>query len=386
MTPSKTEPNVLIVAAEASSALYASRLLELWKNENESIQTFGVGSQQMVDLGFEALGRSEQMAVVGIQEVIKHYGEIKEVFEKLIEMAKLRRPRFALLLDYPDFNLRLAKELKKLGIIVVYYISPQVWAWRTSRVHKIKKVVDKMLVVFPFEKEFYKRYDIDVEFVGHPLLDEIKESYFDKKFIQTLRQRFGIDNYDNLVGLMPGSRWSELKHHLSTQIQVADKLFKQDPNLKFAILVAPTFSLSDMKSVLPETSTPIILIKDDPMIMAAMCDEILCASGTATLLVGLIRKPMVIMYKMNGLTAWLAKKFVKNTPFFGLINIVVGQKIVPEYFQEEANPTQLSEALLKLIDSPQAREDVTRALGQAHKLLGEKGATQRVAAVLKGYL
>ncbi|MCB0357638.1 MAG: lipid-A-disaccharide synthase, partial [Bdellovibrionales bacterium] len=287
---------------------------------------------------------------------------------------------------YPDFNLRLAKKLKALGIPVVYYISPQVWAWRTSRVFKIKKIVDKMLVLFPFEKQFYSKYGVDVEFVGHPLLDELKPEQFDFNDIQTQRQKYGVDKQDQLIGLMPGSRWSEIHHHLPTQLATAERMYSVNPNLKFALLVAPTFSLEEIKNHLPDYKVPLLIIKDDPMKMIPLCDVILSASGTATLLVGLLEKPMVIMYKMNPLTAWLAKKFVKNTAFFGMINLVLGKLVVNEYFQEAANPEQLSNSLLELVNQPEKRRQIIAELKKAKDVLGNKGTTLRVAEALKEYL
>lgn len=386
MTPSQNSSQVLVIAAETSSALYAQRLLELWKGQDVPIHAFGVGSQEMEALGFEIVGRSETMAVVGLQEVLKHYKHIKSVFDKLVKIAEERRPKFALLLDYPDFNLRLAAKLKKLNIPVIYYISPQVWAWRTSRVHKIKKIVDKMLVLFPFEKDFYQKFQVDVEFVGHPLLDELNEKIFDKNEVHQLRQRYGIDPQDYLVGLMPGSRLSELDHHLDTQLKTAEILYKNNPTLKFALLVAPNFSVNEIKEKLPDYRVPLLVIKEDPMKMVSLCDVVLCASGTATLLVGLVEKPMVIMYKMKVLTAWLAKRFVKSTPFFGMINLVLGKKVVSELFQEQASPEILSNELEALLLSPEKRMQMTTELKKAKDLLGHKGATDRVAKILEDFI
>ena len=270
MTPSESKPQVLIIAAEASSAIYAQRLLEYWQKENKIFHAFGVGSKDMERLGFEIVGRSEKMSVVGFQEVIKHYSEIKEVFNQILDLTKKRRPKFALLLDYPGFNLRLAAKLKALGIPVVYYISPQVWAWKTSRVYQIKKNVDKMLVLFPFEVEFYRKYEVNSEFVGHPLLDELNPAHFDKKEIQKNRHRYGIDAQDHLIGLMPGSRWSEINHHLQTQLRTAELIHKRNPTIKFALLVAPTFSVDEIKNILPDLKIPLILIKEDPMSMVSL--------------------------------------------------------------------------------------------------------------------
>src|SRR5690606_25294045 len=175
MAPNSTKKlNILIVAAEASSTHYAEKLLTSWKEMGYEVSAFGIGSQRMEELGFERFGKSEELAVMGIQEVLAVFDKIWKVFHKLIDEAKKRQPDCVLLLDYPDFNLRLAKKLKKAGFKIFYYISPQIWAWRTGRVHFIKKYIDKVLVLFPFEVDFYKKYGVDVEFMGHPLLDDIR--------------------------------------------------------------------------------------------------------------------------------------------------------------------------------------------------------------------
>lgn len=376
----------MIVAAEASSALYAQRLLELWQQEGKTINAFGIGSRSMEAIGFEIVGRSEELAVVGFQEVLAHYSDIKKTFNHLLELAQKRRPKVALLLDYPDFNLRLADKLKQMGIPVVYYISPQVWAWRTSRIHKIKSVVDKMLVLFPFEKEFYDKYSVPVEFVGHPLLDELEDKYFDKRHLDEQRSKYGIKEGEILLALMPGSRRSELKHHLPTQFEVAGRIHKKNPNVKIALLVAPTFSKEEFQSLMPNYQFPLMLIKDNPLAMISLADVILSASGTATLLVGLLEKPLVIMYKMNFITAYIAKKFVKSTKYFGMINLVLNKMVAPEFFQEKANPDILQSELEKFIESPQLRQSKAKELSVAKKLLGERGATKRVALALEEFL
>ena len=180
---------VLIVAAEASSSFLAQRLLENWKRQKKNIQAFGVGSDAMEKMGFERLGKSEEMAVVGATEVIEHYGKLKSVFNSLVEAAAKRRPDFALVLDYPDFNLMLAKKLKALNIPVIYYVSPQVWAWRKGRVKKIKKYCEEIYVLFPFEMDFYQSQQMPVQFVGHPMLDEVQDRYFNVAEIQREKQQ-----------------------------------------------------------------------------------------------------------------------------------------------------------------------------------------------------
>jgi lipid-A-disaccharide synthase len=376
-------PEILIVAGEASSALYAQRLLEHWRGRGVKIKAFGVGSRDMEALGFEIFGRSEDMAVVGIQEVLAHYSEIKAVFDKLVTEAERRRPQAVLLLDYPDFNLRLAKKLKKLGLKIYYYISPQVWAWRKGRIKIIRSLVDHMLVLFPFEKDFYDQQAVPADFVGHPLLDELSEKINDPLEVTRSRQKFGVQDHDVLLGLMPGSRRSELKFNLETQLQTAQKLYSENNNLKVALLVAPTFSLDEIKTRLPHLDFPLILMKDEPLRMVKACDVILCASGTATLIVGLLEKPMVIMYKMNAITAWIARKFVTGTPFFGIINLVLGERAVPELFQEEASVERLSNELRPMLASTDVRLRFQKSLSRAKDRLGSKGATQRVAKFIE---
>ena len=377
--------SVLIIAAEASSSLYARRLLEHWRKQGLDVDAFGIGSHDMEEMGFRRIGKSEEMAVVGLQEVIKHFPLIKKVFYGLLDEVDRVKPKFALLLDYPDFNLRLAEKLKERGVKVIYYISPQVWAWRTGRVKKIRKVVDHMLVLFPFEEPFYTEHGVKVNFVGHPLLDELPEAGALGDQIHA-RQRFGIGETDVVLGLMPGSRWSEIDHHLDTQIAAAKIVVRKNPRVRAVMMVAPTLDRAQLAARMGDVGFPIQVIKEDPLKMIALTDVILVASGTATLMVGLMQKPMVIMYRMNALTAWIAKKLVTKTKFFGMANLIMNRKVVPELFQEEANPERLASELLKMIDDPSERSRVATDLGGIREKLGNKGATLKVAEILSGYL
>jgi lipid-A-disaccharide synthase len=383
--PSNDSPKILIVAAEASSCLYAQRLLQHWKKTGAHLQAFGIGNEAMAKEGFECLGRAEDLAVVGIQEVMSHWGVIKKAFYDLLEAARTRRPDVVLLLDYPDFNLRLAKRLKALKIPIVYYISPQVWAWRTGRVKLIQKFVDKMLVVFPFEKDFYASHNVAVEFVGHPLLDELDPEQFNAGRRAVHRSKYGIGPEDVVLALMPGSRDSELKHHLAVQLAAARELHAKNPAVKVALFVAPNFSKEHVQARLSDLDFPLILIKDEPFSMIDLADVVLCASGTATLMVGLLEKPMVIMYRMNPISAFLAKRFVRKTKYFGLINLVLDERVAPELFQEQADVPGLVNQLQGLIKDAAARERMSQGLRPAKSRLGNRGATERVAAVLRPY-
>lgn len=378
---------VLIIAAEASSVTYAQRILETWKKQGRKIHAFGVGSQDMEKLGFERLGKSEEMAVVGLAEVIAHYSHLKSVFDNLVAEAEKRRPKVAIVLDYPDFNLRLAEKLHGLGIPVVYYISPQVWAWRKGRVHAIKKYCKKVFVLFPFEVPFYEEHGVPCEFVGHPLLDEMDERLiYDPAFLKTHRNQCGIRDDEIVLGLMPGSRHSELKQHFQIQLDTARILSKKHPNLKILILTAPTFDKEKMQEYLEDFRLPYILLKDEPFRMIHLVDIMLVASGTATLQVGLMKKPMVIMYKVKWLTGVLAKLIVRGTKYFGLVNLILGKEAVPERFQSDVNPEHLASLVDRYISEPDYRSQVVGDLEQLRQHLGAKGATQRVVSALDEFL
>lgn len=381
--------SVLIIAGEASSSLYAQRLIERWAADGRKLELFGIGSRDMEKLGFRCLGRSEEMAVVGLQEVVRHLPLIRKVFYDILAEVDRCEPKFALLLDYPDFNLRLAKELKKRGVRVVYYISPQVWAWRTGRVNLIRRVVDHMLVLFPFEVDFYKQHDVQSTFVGHPALDELpKPKSSDERNFQ--RQRFGFQDSETVLGLMPGSRRSEIKHHLRTQLETARIFLAQHPGARIALLVAPTLDRDFIREQIGEQmgqlNFSVQLIKESPLEMIDLSDVVLVASGTATLMVGLMKKPMVIMYRMNALSAWIAKRVVTKTPFFGMVNLVLGRCAVPELFQEQASAQALATELSKLVADSEERAKMIQDLVELREKLGSAGATDRVARILDAYL
>ncbi len=376
---------VLIVAAEASSALFAQRLLEHWRDQGKRIKAFGVGTASMEDLGFERLGKAEEMAVVGFAEVLEKYGHLKNVFQRLVDTALHRRPKFALVLDYPGFNLRLAKELHEAGIPVIYYVSPQVWAWKKDRVKQIKKYCKKILVLFPFEVEFYQREAVPVEFVGHPLLDEISSKYFDSSYIEDKKGRFGFSSDNVVIGLMPGSRRSEIQRHMPLQIQVAEKLSQEFNHLKFSILVAPTLTKENIQEFLPSNvSISFVMMRDNPPEMICPCDLMLAASGTATLMVALLGKPMVIMYNVNWITYLIAKAIAYNVDLIGLPNLILGRQVVPEKIQSRAD--DIVGALRKYLSDPDYMQTVREELQRISSLLGDKGATVRVAKSLEVYL
>lgn len=377
---------IMMIAAEASSAHYALKLIQYWKGQNKNFHYFGVGSAEMEAAGFERIGKSEEMAVVGIAEIVAHYSDLKAVFNKLVEEALKRKPKILILMDYPDFNLMLAKKLQNQGISIIYYISPQVWAWRKSRIKKIKKYCQKVLLLFPFEVDFYKAHDVPYEFVGHPLLDELNPELLDLSKLQFHKEKYGIKHNEKLLALMPGSRRGELDQHLGIQLEVAKRLLAKHSHLRLAILVAPTISKENMLERLDDFRSPYILLQDDPYKMISMADFVLVASGTATLMVALLQKPMVIMYKVKWLTAVIARVFIKGIKYFGLVNLIMGKEVVPERMQEQATPEILFSEIDRYISDQAYTQKVIDDLKELPKFLGEKGATGRVAKVIESYL
>lgn len=374
----------MFVAAEASSSHYALTLIKLWKNQNLNIRTFGVGSRDMEKEGFEILGRSEEMAVVGASEIIAQYSKLKIVFDRLVEEAARRRPKVVVVMDYPEFNLLLSKKLHGLGLKVVYYISPQVWAWRKGRVKTIKKYCDKALLLFPFEVPFYQKHQVPSEFVGHPLLDELDDKYFDPEYQKIQRGRYGLQTDDIVLGLMPGSRRGELKNLLPQQLRVAARILKNNERVKLLILCAPTIDKEQIIEYLNDFKSPFQLIKTDPYEMINLTDIVLAASGTATLMVGLLEKPMIIMYRMSFVTVILAKMFIKG--YFGLVNLILGEMAVPERLQWELKDDELVDILENWISNPAKKNAVVAKLKTLITRLGNRGATTRVSNIILEYV
>ncbi|PIT99852.1 MAG: lipid-A-disaccharide synthase [Bdellovibrionales bacterium CG10_big_fil_rev_8_21_14_0_10_45_34] len=383
VTPRITE-KYLVIAAEASSAKYAEMLIEELRTTSSEAATkkefFGIGSAEMQKLGFRAIAKSEDMALVGLKEVVKHLPYIRQVFKSIVNECKVDRPKVAILLDYPDFNFRLAKELTKLKIPVIYYISPQIWAWRKSRVELVKKYVTQLAVIFPFEVDFYKKQGVSVHFVGHPILEALPSAN-ERQILHDERSRYGVLPSDNVLALMPGSRGSEIQNHLDVQLKVASRLQAEFSNLKVMLFVAPTQNVTTLKAKI-QTSTNIIIVQRDPFEMIPMADVVLCASGTATLMVGLCQKPMVIMYKVSRMTAFVVRRLFDFPKFFGLPNLILDRLVSPELFQEQANESVIYDKLKGLLNNPSEREEQRVELAKLENLLGSKGATRRVASLV----
>jgi lipid-A-disaccharide synthase len=362
---------LLVVAGEASGDLHGARLLTELRRRVPHLAAFGLGGDEMRAAGLAAVAHSSEISVVGITEVLKVLPRAREVFADLLREVDRRRPALAVLIDFPDFNLRLAKELKRRGLTVVYYISPQVWAWRRGRIKTISRLVDRMLVLFPFEADFYRDHGVDVVHVGHPLVDEVP----------VLPQAWDRDPSTGgpfRVALLPGSRVSEVEALLPTLLEAARRLAARLP-IEVRIIRAPTISPELIDEAVELAGLPVEIVAEDRFAAIADSHLALCASGTATLEVGLLGTPMIMVYRLAAWTYALARLMVR-LPNVSLVNLVVGKRAVPELIQGDANPERIAAEAERLLTDAGERGRMRAALAEVRGRLGEGGASRRAAA------
>ncbi|HEY9421634.1 MAG TPA: lipid-A-disaccharide synthase [Thermoanaerobaculia bacterium] len=361
---------LLVVAGEASGDLHGARLISELRSRVPDLTVFGLGGDEMRAAGLDAVAHSSEISVVGIVEVLKILPRAREVFAELLKQVDRRRPATALLIDFPDFNLRLAKELKDRGLEVVYYISPQVWAWRRGRVKTISRLVDRMLVLFPFEVDFYRRHDVGVVHVGHPLVDEVP-------VLAQAWDRGEPEGEPYRVALLPGSRLSEVEALLPALLESVRLLADELP-IEARIIRAPTIPREVLEEAVELSGLPVRIVDEDRFAAVADSHVALCASGTATLEVGLLGTPMVMVYRLAPWTYAMAKLLVR-LPFVSLVNLVLDRKIVPELIQGDAHPERIAIEAERLLTNAPARNAMRTALSEVRGRLGAGGASGRAA-------
>ena len=371
MSKSKT---VFIVAGEASGDLHAANLCKELLKIDSSIQLEGMGGKLMRGAGVNVLFDASRLAVVGIVEVLAKYRMIKGVLNQIEQHIKTSPPDLLILVDYQEFNQKLAAYAKTLGIKVLFYIGPQVWAWRPKRVYKMARIVDQMAVIFPFEVELYEKANVAVRYTGHPLVDEIN---IDKT---TQQARYVLNLADKItVGLFPGSRLGEMERLLPILIDTARLLRKTKPDLQFVLPVASTLNKDDFAEYEPAlTELNVTIVEDNTPDVIQACDCIIVASGTATLEIGLMNKPMVILYKVAPLSYFILSRLVHLT-HIGLVNIVPGKEIVKEFIQHDATPEKLSQETLRILDDKNYNRTMRNELANLRELLGTGGGSKNVA-------
>jgi lipid-A-disaccharide synthase len=337
----------MIIAGEASGDMHAARLVRSTLAVDSQIHFFGIGGNEMRKAGVEILVDASEMAVVGLIEVLKHYRRLSGVLHRMRDILRREPPDLLILVDYPGFNLRLAKSAKQAGVRVLYYISPQVWAWRQKRVHEIRDCVDMMAVVFPFEVEFYREYNVPVTYVGHPLIQELNES----AIREPSHNEFGLNPDKPVVGLFPGSRKSELKRLLPVVLASADLIRHHRPDTQFVLPVASTLSYEDLldHGASKKQLSDICVVSGKSQRVIPLCTLIITASGTVTLEIALRQIPMVIIYKVAFLTFEIVKRLIK-IKYIGLCNIIVDKKLVPELIQHDATPEKIYAEVKSILD------------------------------------
>jgi lipid-A-disaccharide synthase len=370
---------VLIVTGEASGDLHGANLIRAAGELDPQLRFFGVGGPRMLEAGCEVLIPGEEIAVMGLVEVLGHLPVIRRAFKRLSAILEnlQERPAALVLIDFPDFNLRLAKVAKRAGVPVLYYVSPQVWAWRRGRVRKIAAVVDRLAAILPFEPEFYRGLPIQVEYVGHPLLDEFRIDNDRAAFLKGL----GITPERPVVGIFPGSRRNELLYNLDVMLDAAALIHCRQPDAVFLLPVAPTLERAAIEAQLVQRQLPVTLVDGNIYDTANACQAILAVSGTVTLQIALTGTPMAIVYRMAPLTYAIGKRLVK-VPHIGLANIVAGEGVVREFIQEQATPENLASEILRILADPGYGNRIRQGLIRVRELLGQPGCSLRVAGML----
>ncbi|MYB89646.1 MAG: lipid-A-disaccharide synthase [Proteobacteria bacterium] len=372
MAAEGVSPCAMIVAGEASGDLYGARLARELENILPDITCYGLGGEHMRKAGVHLLADVSELSVIGLVEVIKHYPRLRSILKTMKRELKRIHPDVLVLIDSPDFNLPLAKHAARCGIRVMYYVSPQIWAWRSSRIRVIRKCVDHMATVFPFEEKFYRDAGVPVEYVGHPLVEDAHSSMGRDAFLKA--HRLSADK--KLVGLFPGSRTSEVEHNFPTLVQAAGALARQRSDVQFVVPVASTLPADLVQRFIRDTEITTSTAGIYDVIHA--CDAIAATSGTVTLQITLMQTPMLIIYKVSPLTFRILSRLV-NFTYAGIANVIAGKLISREFIQHEATADNVAGELQRLLSDPDYTARMKKEMGDIRDALGEKNGSAEAA-------
>ena len=360
----------MIIAGEASGDIHGARLVSAMKRRNKDLYFCGIGGNALRDAGVEIIQDASTIAVVGITEVFSKVFSLIKGMVGSKRLLKNLKPDLLILIDFPDFNLKVAATAKKFGIPVLYYISPQVWAWRQGRVKKIKKLVNHLAVILPFEEEFFKRYGVPVSYVGHPLLDG-----------SLLPVKLNEKKDTQIIGLLPGSRDSEITRHLPIMLKAASLIVKKMDGIKIAVSLAPTAKREYVERIIgKDCSYNYDIIPGGADQILKICSLVVAASGTVTLEAAIAGVPMVIIYKVSPVSYRFGKAMIK-VPHICLVNLIAGREIVPELVQERATPANIADEVLRILGDSGRIESMRKELIGVRSLLGGSGASGRVADI-----
>jgi len=369
--------SILIVAGENSGEKYGASLVYQFKKINPLFTFFGIGGKQMSAEGVEIISPMEGLSVVGAIEIISHLPRIKRIFDRIKRETLIRRPVASVLIDSPDFNIRLAKILKKLSIPVLYYISPTVWAWRKGRLKTIKKTVDKMLLIFPFEERIYESRQIPAVYVGHPLKERVKISLTKEEFFEKHR----LDPEKKLITVLPGSRKSEIKYHLPVLVKSIQKILKEYP-VQSVLVLAENLNRNMLSDYISPDHDHIKIITDDNYEAIASSDVVLSSCGTANLEAALLETPLISFYRLSPFTYYAGVRFIRIKNY-SIVNILVGEKIIPELIQRHFTSENIYKETKKIFDSAEIRSEMISNFKKIKNILGTKRASPNAARELE---
>jgi lipid-A-disaccharide synthase len=375
---------ILIVTGEASGDLHGAELARALRQQEPGVRLFGMGGERMQQAGVDLIFDNRELGVMGVVEVFGRWKSVLSAFGAVKGVLERKTVDLVVLVDSPDFNLRVARMAKRMGLSTVYYIGPKVWAWRSGRIKTVKKWVDRMLVIFPFEEKLYRDAGVPCEFVGNPLMDEIP-------VIQNrdaARRQFGLPTEGPVIAILPGSRRMEIDRLLKVMVEAFGRIRAEFPTAAGVVPVAPSFSLDGLRrkaGSAGEDSSGIRWISGEAPRVLACSDFAIVASGTATLEAAVVDTPMVIIYKVAPLTMLLARLLVKIRTA-GLVNILAGRRVAPEFLQSDATPEKIADTVLDFLRNPDRLQEQRRDLEEIRRILGGPGAARRAAADILKFL
>ena len=366
--------SVMFSAGESSGDQHAANMFLELKKHQPDIKGFGMGGAKMALAGIDIRYDSGSIGVIGVVEVLKHYGEIRRALKLIQQLVSTERPDLLVCVDYKEFNLKLARFAKQCGIKVLFYVSPQVWAWRPGRVKTYGKAIDMMAVIFPFETTYYDAENVPVRYVGHPSVDKVhpQRSRLEDMAI------FNLDESNPVIGLLPGSRANEINRLLPIMLAAAEILQARIPGIQFILPQADSISDELLENYMDRSPVKITVIKNQPYDVIQCCDVVMTTSGTATIEIALLTVPMVITYKLAALTYWLGRWLV-NTPFIGLPNIILGKGFIKELIQHEATSENLAEEIERILTDKFYADQMRDNLNQVKQQLGQGGGSKNMA-------
>jgi lipid-A-disaccharide synthase len=378
-----TPPSILISSGDPSGAMHAARLARELR-ERTGAELFGLGTPEMRDAGVELIGETSEIAVVGLSEALELLPRAWRLLKRLEAEAGRRRPRVAILVDSPDFNLRLGRRLKRLGIPIVYFISPQIWAWRSGRVKQIRDLVAKMLVIFPFEEQFYRDAGVPVEFVGHPLVETVRPQQSREEFCR----RWFLLKSKPILALLPGSRRKEIAHNLPGMLEAASIVASTSKvDHQRVLAAAPGLTTADFGHYLT-ADLPVRVVEGATWDALSAADCAIVASGTSTVETALLGTPMVVVYRVSAASAMVLRRML-HTPYFSMVNLLLGRRAVPELVQDDFTPERVAGEARRLLESPEARDIMRRDLEEVRLRLASPhlgGPISRSAEIIASML